>query len=192
MTPEELQRRRPLWDAMPDLFLDTEVRWYVPWVALACARSGHDEATLERVFWHEVYPEAIPNLLQVAGDWAMLQLDEEDLVRRAEGGGRPVRPDAAWMVERPWRAALALVPWLRHPDAEARYRALQMLGYRYFEEPERASGMATPERLREAGGAVPEAWRIYEPLCRSMLGEEEAPSHAARVAAVEALIRAAG
>lgn len=192
MSPEELRRRRPLWEAMADLFLDTEVRWFVPAVGWACARSGLDEATLERIFWDEVYPEAILNLLQVAGDWAMLALDEEELIRRAEHGGAPVRPDAAWMVERHWRAALALIPWLRHHDAAGRYQALQLLGYRYFEEPDRESRMATPERLREAGPGVAEAWLVYEPLCRSMLGEVEAATHAARVSAVEALVRAAG
>ena len=62
MTQEELLRRQPLWDSMSDLFLDTENRWFVPRVARSCARSGYDDETLERIFWAEVFPEAIENL----------------------------------------------------------------------------------------------------------------------------------
>ena len=61
MTKEELLRRKPVWEAMSDLFLDTETRWSVPYVARRCAESGSDDEELERIFWGEVFPEAIPN-----------------------------------------------------------------------------------------------------------------------------------
>jgi hypothetical protein len=48
---------------MSDLFLDTEKRWYVPFAARTCVESGYDDATLERIFWIEVFPEAIGNLV---------------------------------------------------------------------------------------------------------------------------------
>ena len=80
MTPEDIVRRRPVWAAMSDMFLDTEVRWDVPFVARRCAESGYDDETLERIFWVEVFPEAIGNMLQVAGECAGLTLDEAALI----------------------------------------------------------------------------------------------------------------
>lgn len=190
MTPEELARRRPVWEAMSDLFLDTEVRWNVPYVARACAESGYDAATLERVFWREVFPEAIGNLLQVAGEWGLLSLPEAALVRRAEADEEPraLRLASGWMVESEWRAALALVPWLGGADALARQKALDVLGWRYFEEPGGKNGLATPARARESAALLREAWARYAPLCETMLIGDERGSHAARVADVEALI----
>jgi hypothetical protein len=43
---------------MSDLFLDTGVRWKVSFVTRICADSGYDDATLERIFWIEVFPQA--------------------------------------------------------------------------------------------------------------------------------------
>ncbi len=189
MTKEELERRRPLWAAMSDLFLDTEVRWNVPHVARACAQSGFDAATLERIFWVEVFPEAIGNLLQVAGEWTYLVLDEAALVRRAADEASPslLRAASGWMVEKEWRAALALAPWLMGPEAASRTGALDVIGHRYFEEPEREGLLTSPERARAYADALPEAWARYEPLCRELL-DRGTPGHELRAAAVERLI----
>lgn len=89
MTHEVLERRRPARDAMSGLFLDTEARWAGPWVARRCAPSGSDDEVLERNFWAEGFPEAIGNLLDVAGEWGALTLDEAALVRRAHHPGVP-------------------------------------------------------------------------------------------------------
>lgn len=190
MTPDELARRKPVWTAMSDLFLDTEVRWNVPTVALACAQSAYDVPTLDRIFWREVFPEAIGNLLQVAGEWLALQLSPEALARRAEADEEPrmLRLASGWMVEREWRAVLAVVPWLAGEGKLARMKALQLLGWRYFEAPGGKNSLATPERARESAAVLREAWARYAPLCETMLVGDERASHAARVAEVEALI----
>lgn len=178
MTKDELLRRRPVWEAMSDLFLDTETRWSVPFVARRCAESGYDDETLERIFWAEVFPEAIDNLLQVAGEWGMLALDEASLIKRANHGGIPwlTRRAHGWMVQRSWLAARQVTGWLRGlPDAEreVRVRALDLLGRRYFEPPGSSSLVATPERVNEVLAIAREEWARYEPLCRAMLGEGE-------------------
>lgn len=192
MTRVELERRRPLWSAMSDLFLDTEVRWSVPSVAKACADSGYDAAALERIFWGEVFPEAIGNLLQVAGEWGLLELDEAALVRRAEAGSRlsPLRHASAWMVESEWKAALALAPWLEGADAQLRVRALDLLGRRYFEEPGALCLLATPERARAVGPLLHAAWEHYAPIAQSMLLRDERASQEDRARAVRQLLAA--
>jgi len=85
MTPEELERRRPVWDVMSDVFLDTETRWEMPRIAFALARSGYSAAELEAIWEHEIVPECAWNLLQVAGEWALFVVDEDRLTERAEG-----------------------------------------------------------------------------------------------------------
>lgn len=178
MTKEELLRRKPLWEAVSDLFLDTETRWSVPYVARRCAESGYDDEELERIFWGEVFPEALPNLLQVAGEWGVLALDEAALIKRANHPSIPwlSRRAHGWMVQGTWLAVRQVTAWLRDSPAEARdarVNALTLLGHRFFNEPDKASLVATPERVREVLATAREEWRRYEPVCRAMLGADE-------------------
>jgi hypothetical protein len=178
MTQDELLRRRPVWDAMSDLFLDTETRWSVPYVARRCAESGYDDEVLERVFWAEVFPEAIGNLTQVAGEWGMLKLDEQALINRANHGSIPwlARRAHGWMVQDSWLAARQVTEWLRPlapGDRERRVKALDLLGRRFFEEPGRDSLVASAAALKEVASIAREEWKRYEKVCRAMLGEEE-------------------
>lgn len=185
MTHEELERRRPVWAAMSELFLDTEVRWYVPTVARHCAESKYDDEQLERIFWAEVFPEAIGNMLQVAGDWAMVTLDEEALIKRANHGSIPwlKRRAHGWMVEKTWLATREVTGWLRDLPTEEqliRARALDLLGHRYFEAPEKQSLVATPERVDEVLDVAREEWKRYEPVCQRLLIEGAEPKSAGR------------
>lgn len=178
MTQEELLRRRPVWEAMSDLFLDTETRWSLPYVARRCAESGYDDEALERIFWAEVFPEAIENLLQVAGQWGMLTLDEPALIKRANQGGIPwlLRRAHGWMVQDGWLATRQVTGWLRGLSEDERVRhvtALDLLGRRFFEEPARDSGVATPARMKEVLEIARAQWVRYEPVCRAMLGADE-------------------
>ena len=178
MTQDELLRRRPVWESMSDLFLDTETRWSVPYVARRCAESGYDDEALERIFWAEVFPEAIGNLLDIAGEWGMLKLDEQALINRANHGSIPwlTRRAHGAMVQARWLAARQVTSWLRElraDERETRVRALDLLGRRYFEEPTRESLVASPIRMKEVLGLAREEWVRYEPVCRAMLGAEE-------------------
>jgi len=192
VTPEDLARRRPVWVALSGLFLDTEVRPDVPLIARGCAESGYDDETLERIFWVEVFPEAIGNLLQVAGEWAALALDEAALIRRADVGRMPRRRRflSGWMVAPEWRGTCAVTQWLRPLDEPLRTQlvhALHWCGRRYFETPG-APLLDVPEKTPGAGHEVlVYAWQCYEPICRSMLLEDEASTHDERAAAVQRL-----
>lgn len=178
MTQEELLKRRPVWEAMSDLFLDTETRWAVPHAARRCADSLYDDEALERIFWAEVFPEAIENLLQVAGDWGMLTLSEPALIKRANHGTIPwlTRRAHGWMVQDSWLATRQVTAWLREfplDERVQRTKALDLLGRRYFEPPGNACLVASPERVAEVLTIAREEWARYEPVCRAMLGDDE-------------------
>jgi hypothetical protein len=198
VTPDELAQRRPVWDAMSDLFLDTEVRFSVPSVVRTCATSHYSLEQLDRIFWVEVFPLAIGNLLQVAGEWGLLKLDEAALVRRAEKARAPTVTKllSGWMVAHEWAGVQALVevlrsePHERWPLLEATWRAL---GDRYFELPGTALFGARGEALQtlsRQGVDVGREWARYAPIAERMLLSSERASAAARAAEVTAMLSA--
>lgn len=192
MSPEEIARRRPVWQSMSDLFLDTETRWYVPSVARSCAESGYDDATLERIFWIEVFPETIHNALSACGEWRALDLNEAALIGRAKAGRMPWlrRQFVGKAVKPEWGAVRALTEWLRPLEGAERARlidALYLCGRYYFEVPgELPLGISDAE-VDAVRDVLADAWQRYKPICRSMLLKSEAPTHDARVAAVASL-----
>jgi hypothetical protein len=189
MTDVDLEVRRPLWRAMSDLFLDTETRWAVPLVARACASSKLPDAVLDEVFWCEVFPLAIDNLHDIAGEWALLSLPESHLVARAGKGERRTMAEltSGWMVRDQWAAVKACTARLRAEPPE-RWKPLvftwHALGNRYFEEPERStvSDLSAPLREGRSAGIDPDAeWRFYERIVEPLLFGDEPPSPRAEV-----------
>lgn len=62
-------RRRRLWIALSELFLDTEVRWCFPWVAQQALELEYSWPEVESILYMEVAPVVSHNLFDVAGDW---------------------------------------------------------------------------------------------------------------------------
>lgn len=74
----DLENRLPLWKAMSDLFLDTEIDDVIYHsIAQICRESLYSWNECDYIFWEEVYPACIWNLLIVAGEW--IYFDEEQL-----------------------------------------------------------------------------------------------------------------
>lgn len=194
---ETLRGRRPVWASMSDLFLDTEVRWQLQFVARACASSPYEPGQLDHIFWVEVFPLAIGNLLQVAGEWAMLVLDEPALVRRALHGRR--RPLAAWLVGslvgREWKAVLALIGRLRAEPLDrwpTFVQAWDVMLHRYFENPDErlvVSQEPKVEALLAAAFPLATEWAWFEPLARTLLVGAEAKQATERATEVRAILR---
>ncbi|SDR51174.1 hypothetical protein SAMN05443245_6853 [Paraburkholderia fungorum] len=189
LSPEDLARRRPVWAAMSDIFLDTEVRWSVPYIANCCAKSGYDDGTLERIFWIEVFPEATPNLLSIFSQWAGLDLDEAALIRRASASKMPWlrRRLNGWMVESSWRSVCAVTQWLRPLDDSLRLqfvKAFHICGLRYFEAANETISSISRGEIEGMQEIIGDVWQRYEPVCRSMLLKSEASTHETRSAAV--------
>lgn len=93
MTPLDdaaIARRMPLWCALADLYLDTDMpEHWVPAIADVIVRDGWTIAEAEHILCWEVRPAFYGNLLQVAGEWAGWH---EDDVRRLVLAGRDIGP----------------------------------------------------------------------------------------------------
>jgi hypothetical protein len=99
LTAAALERRKPVWDAMSDVFLDTETRWAMPRIAFTLVQSGYEPEELDAIWRDEIVPECSWNLNQVAGEWAMFVLDEDALA--------PPAPGQKPLVERLWRGGVS-------------------------------------------------------------------------------------
>jgi hypothetical protein len=63
--------RFPVWEALSEFFLDTELdgRDYDR-IAKILAASSYSLDELKGILYFEVYPACVPNLFDVAGEWA--------------------------------------------------------------------------------------------------------------------------
>ena len=77
---QELERRKQVWFALSDLFLDTEKSLSYEYIARVCAESGYSLHELKQILDSEVAPVCSANLLSVAGVWT--GFDEQWLVTR--------------------------------------------------------------------------------------------------------------
>lgn len=121
---ESRERRRPVWHALSDLFLDTELdEQHLAWIARILAESGYSDSELESILLREVYPVCLANLHDPAGVWSGFDEDslEEEILRRAAGPRNEVgdRPKDFWMVETEWRTVLELLPDARRKTDKA-------------------------------------------------------------------------
>lgn len=81
--------RIPVWIALSDLYLDTEVSTFHDGIAATLAASPYSLEALRDILMDDVHPALYPNLLSVAGEWA--GFDETWLVERIEAVGRQPR-----------------------------------------------------------------------------------------------------
>jgi len=69
-TPVE-PKRLQLWQALSDLFLDTEIDdSMIVAIARVVHDTGYPAAEVHRALWGEVFPVLAPNLRSVAGTWS--------------------------------------------------------------------------------------------------------------------------
>ena len=198
----ELSRRREVWHAAADLFLDTETRWELPRIAGVLARSGYAESELERIFQCELVPECVWNLYSVAGAWAMMSLDEVRLARRAQSAPpvlsrvfmKLLTPDS---LRAQWRAVLGLRGHLERA-AESAHEAMVAvwiaLAHGYLEEriedvPQLEHHL---EAIRFSGLSLPRCEQAFTgellPLYRDLLTPTERDTEALRTQCAVAMI----
>jgi hypothetical protein len=77
---DDLDARIPVWTALSELYLDTEVSAYRAAIAATLAASPYPLDALHEILMDEVHPVLYPNLLSVAGAWA--GFDEPWLIER--------------------------------------------------------------------------------------------------------------
>jgi hypothetical protein len=116
---DDLDARIPVWVALSDLYLDTDVAPFLDHIARTLAASPYPLDTLRDILLDEVHPALHGNLLQVAGEWA--GFDDAWLVAHL----CEVRATPLWrrrlshlsfgLVRDDWRAVETLIAALRQP-----------------------------------------------------------------------------
>ncbi|CAO3430579.1 DUF7079 family protein [Azospirillum doebereinerae] len=95
-----IARRMPVWLAMGELFLDTELDAADHGrIRRVLAGSGYDEATLHDILRREVTPAFGPNLFSVAGAWGCWSEEDAHRLLRPVISGRGF----GWMGWVVWR-----------------------------------------------------------------------------------------
>lgn len=109
----DLARKRPVWHAMAELFLDTEMdEAYCRSIAARLAASGYSVDDLRTIMDEDVAPAFATNLMDVAGAWAgWSEAHVADTVALSKRGLRwPKRLLARWVRPRyvdDWNRVLA-------------------------------------------------------------------------------------
>lgn len=104
---QDLERRRPVWEAMSELFLDTELDAKDRQrIADVLASSGYADEELDRILWQELCPVLEVNLRNPAGEWTGFDMQhvEERILSRPSGALRRWRSYLAVgrIVKREW------------------------------------------------------------------------------------------
>jgi len=97
LSESEIEKRLPVWNALSDLFLDTELDAIThKYIAKVVVESGYEPQEIHDILWQEVLPAAGDNLRIVAGEWAgfnpdwlkerILAVKAQDSFTLADGG----------------------------------------------------------------------------------------------------------
>jgi len=69
--------RRPVWDAMQMLFMDTDPVDELAWIARVCVESKYSVDELESILFDEVFPACRSNLLALPiPEWSGFEINE--------------------------------------------------------------------------------------------------------------------
>lgn len=84
MSPDDVAARRPVWSALSDFYLDTDVEGFYSPAAGVLAASGYTLDELLDILRHEVHPVLHRNLQSAAGEWAHFDADwlEQRILQR--------------------------------------------------------------------------------------------------------------
>ena len=105
---EDISQRRPVWEALSELFLDTELQLDdLQRLGSSLAASPYTLEEIEAILYDEVYPVCIWNLRCVAGEWAGFNGDalQEAILNNQRSFIRIPRwlQTGRWMVRGPWK-----------------------------------------------------------------------------------------
>lgn len=71
LSNEEIDKRFPVWEAMSDLFLDTDLQESdYKFIANTVLKSGYSPREINSILWQEVLLGVGDNLRCIAGEWA--------------------------------------------------------------------------------------------------------------------------
>ena len=71
LNQEDIEKRLPVWRALSDLFLDTELdQSDLQYIANRIRESGYTRQEVQEILWDEVFPALGDNLRITTGEWA--------------------------------------------------------------------------------------------------------------------------
>ena len=90
MSQFDLECRRPVWEALSSLFLDTDTSLSRTWRVGILAASPYSIEELQQILIDEVYPVCRSNLWQIAGEWLGFDAQwlESSILRRLRSPSR--------------------------------------------------------------------------------------------------------
>jgi len=66
----QLEERRPVWEALSTMYLDTDVSLSRAWRVQVLSASPYSLEEMDAILRKEIHPVCFSNLLQPAGEWA--------------------------------------------------------------------------------------------------------------------------
>src|SRR5262245_44838979 len=120
---DDLQNRRPVWDALQMMLMDTSLRHELPRMAKTCAQSPYSLEELRTILLAEVLPACRSNFnplaTGVAPEWCGYNIDwlTQRIISKNRHGKSPVllgRLSAILI----WRRLKARIQRLRSPEPE--------------------------------------------------------------------------
>jgi hypothetical protein len=101
LTQQQIEQRLPVWHALSDLFLDTQLQPVDhERIANVLCRSGYSVEELRAILDEEVAPAFVFNLLDIAGEWAGWHEEEvQEIMLRSLQSGRGL-PPMRWLRKR--------------------------------------------------------------------------------------------
>ena len=113
MSDESKDERFPVWDALSEFFLDTElVKEDYEYISGVLASSKYTVKEMQEILYYEVYPVCKWNLFTVAGVWGGFHPDwimENIAPRKDKRPKLRLRPFHKWMFRDHWSQVAYLV-----------------------------------------------------------------------------------
>lgn len=77
LNAEEIEKRKPLWQAFSDLWLDNELQDFeIDHIVDLMKKSGYDLVELEKIFYSEVAPAVYQNTFSMTGEWTGFEAEQ--------------------------------------------------------------------------------------------------------------------
>ncbi len=71
LSEEEIKRRLPIWEALSELFVDTELNEAsYQYIAKTIKQSDFEPKEIDHILWYEVLPGVGDNLRCITGEWS--------------------------------------------------------------------------------------------------------------------------
>src|SRR5437764_972755 len=111
---EDLERRRPVWERLSDLFLDTELQdYHYSGIAQQIIESGYGPTEVHHILWEEVFPAIEWNLRHPCGvseGFRVEYLQEAILVPSSPKQTANVQPGTARAIRDAWAEVCRFLP----------------------------------------------------------------------------------